>query len=428
MRLLKTPVYSLCFGLLLLSLNSCSVDDKKTKLEFSLEAGKTYNNEITRNVKNYELSEGSIKETDENLSVGYSFVPERISPDGVTTLEGKIISVSIRRRDQSGSLEFISADSLQQIPLLAQPYAELTGKTFRMKIDKDGSVKELTGMKENLKVITDNFRVNEPSIRESISAALNEEFGDETMIETFERMFSFYPSEAVEIGQTWKKQVRLKAAVPLIIDHEYKLTERNNGVSVIEVNSEISTDTLNTSLRFSGSQKGKLQIDEISGWISRAVFNYQVHEDESASASKNSGDRLISSEINVSYAPLAGDTFREIAFDPDAVVKGDGMGMTVVGMGVVFVSLVLLFIVFTNLSRLLKINFRRNKEEAKGESGQPVREDQMTGEVGAAIATALHLYFREIHDDESTVLTIKKVARTYSPWSSKIYGLRQYPK
>lgn len=32
------------------------------------------------------------------------------------------------------------------------------------------------------------------------------------------------------------------------------------------------------------------------------------------------------------------------------------------------------------------------------------------------------------HDVENTVLTIRKVARTYSPWSSKIYSLRDVPR
>ena len=48
----------------------------------------------------------------------------------------------------------------------------------------------------------------------------------------------------------------------------------------------------------------------------------------------------------------------------------------------------------------------------------------MTGEVNAAIATALYMYFNELHDDESNIITIKKVSKFYSPWSSKIYGLR----
>jgi hypothetical protein len=48
-------------------------------------------------------------------------------------------------------------------------------------------------------------------------------------------------------------------------------------------------------------------------------------------------------------------------------------------------------------------------------------------EVAAAIALALDMHIKDIHDYEKTVLTIQKVMRPYSPWSSKIYGLRQIP-
>jgi hypothetical protein len=54
----------------------------------------------------------------------------------------------------------------------------------------------------------------------------------------------------------------------------------------------------------------------------------------------------------------------------------------------------------------------------------PIKED----EVFAAIAVALHFYKSDLHDHENAVLTINRVARTYSPWSSKIYGLRQFPR
>lgn len=40
-----------------------------------------------------------------------------------------------------------------------------------------------------------------------------------------------------------------------------------------------------------------------------------------------------------------------------------------------------------------------------------------------AIAMALHMYYDEVHDDESNVITIKRIERRYSPWSSKIYGI-----
>jgi glutaconyl-CoA/methylmalonyl-CoA decarboxylase subunit delta len=40
-----------------------------------------------------------------------------------------------------------------------------------------------------------------------------------------------------------------------------------------------------------------------------------------------------------------------------------------------------------------------------------------------AIAMALHLFYDEVHDDETNVITIKRIERRYSPWSSKIYGV-----
>jgi Na+-transporting methylmalonyl-CoA/oxaloacetate decarboxylase gamma subunit len=102
--------------------------------------------------------------------------------------------------------------------------------------------------------------------------------------------------------------------------------------------------------------------------------------------------------------------------------------MTLIGMGVVFCSLVLLFIVFSNLNGILSFRFRREKPEEKDgekEEAEKKKKPGLTGEVSAAIGTALYLYFMETHDEENTVLTIKRVSRTYSPWSSKIYGLRE---
>ena len=50
------------------------------------------------------------------------------------------------------------------------------------------------------------------------------------------------------------------------------------------------------------------------------------------------------------------------------------------------------------------------------------------GRVNAVIALALNQYLEDVHDYENTILTIQKIVRPYSPWSSKIYGLRQVPQ
>jgi hypothetical protein len=60
--------------------------------------------------------------------------------------------------------------------------------------------------------------------------------------------------------------------------------------------------------------------------------------------------------------------------------------------------------------------------EAEGKKNKVITNDEL-----AVIAMALYKYSESIHDYENMSLTINKVSKTYSPWSSKIYGLRQYP-
>jgi glutaconyl-CoA/methylmalonyl-CoA decarboxylase subunit delta len=46
-----------------------------------------------------------------------------------------------------------------------------------------------------------------------------------------------------------------------------------------------------------------------------------------------------------------------------------------------------------------------------------------------SVAIALALYLNnELHDEESNVLTIERVSRIYSPWSSKYYNMRKPPR
>ncbi|WKK65541.1 OadG family transporter subunit [Lutimonas zeaxanthinifaciens] len=49
--------------------------------------------------------------------------------------------------------------------------------------------------------------------------------------------------------------------------------------------------------------------------------------------------------------------------------------------------------------------------------------EKFTGEEAAVIAAAIHMYLNEQHDFENPILKIKKAEKSYSPWSSKIYGI-----
>ena len=108
-----------------------------------------------------------------------------------------------------------------------------------------------------------------------------------------------------------------------------------------------------------------------------------------------------------------------------------GIGMAISAMSVVFFGLLLLFVSFYFVGKLAVNLSKRNAMKAKGITDkQEAKEKQLgqaPGEVFAAIAMAMHEFQSDVHDVEDTVLTITRVKRSYSPWSSKIYTLRETP-
>lgn len=93
--------------------------------------------------------------------------------------------------------------------------------------------------------------------------------------------------------------------------------------------------------------------------------------------------------------------------------------LIIAGIGFSLVVMVLVVLIFI-MKGFGKI-FTAHKKKA------PAAKVHMNDELAAAIITALKLYKSVIHDRESEMITINRIARTYSPWNSKIHGLTSMP-
>ncbi len=107
-----------------------------------------------------------------------------------------------------------------------------------------------------------------------------------------------------------------------------------------------------------------------------------------------------------------------------------GIGMAISAMSVVFLGLILLYICFKQVGKgaiaLRKRNEAKAANTADAQQTSSNAPDEVPGEVAAAIAMALHEAQGADHDTEATVLTFN-TGRNNSPWSSKIYTLRETP-
>lgn len=107
-----------------------------------------------------------------------------------------------------------------------------------------------------------------------------------------------------------------------------------------------------------------------------------------------------------------------------------GFAMAVMAMCIVFCALLVLCLAFLAISKIGSFISRSNKAKSHSEEDVTLAAKEVehdSGEEIAAIVMALHQHLNA-HDMENTILTISKVKKTYSPWNSKIYNMRQLPK
>lgn len=99
---------------------------------------------------------------------------------------------------------------------------------------------------------------------------------------------------------------------------------------------------------------------------------------------------------------------------------------TLVFWGVVVVLTFLFFFFLKRTDKIVEERTRREKEQINAKVA--VQHMDPTEEIAAAIAMAISTYKIQMAELENLTITIQKVSKQYSPWSSKIYTLRQMPK
>lgn len=170
---------------------------------------------------------------------------------------------------------------------------------------------------------------------------------------------------------------------------------------------------------------GKTLIDEITipaGMLADKTYGYEADGRKYDYEGNNLAkvlDRVTPSSNNL----VVGENPKIIALKKD---DPHGGMITITSMLVVFLALITLYFVFTFTGKTAK-NLTKRKALKSGKLSA-YKTHELSGEVLAAISAAIYELEQDVHDVESTILTIDEVKRNYSPWSSKIYGLRQLPK
>ena len=271
------------------------------------------------------------------------------------------------------------------------------------------------------------LKINEVMVSNETNAI--DEFGERVAwIELFNSTHA--PLEISSVYITNDKNNPTKYPVPLF-DVNTKIPKRQHVIFWADGKPSRGTFHLNFTLK-EGEENwigvydadGKTLIDEVTIPANLGI-------DESYARSEDGkGEWEIRNDVGEKYiTPSSNNVIRDINDKIEMFKTKDshGFAMTLMAMGVVFSALIVLCLCFLLISKIGSAVARRNKRESIGNGVEIPGALADSGEEIAAIVMALHEHL-DTHDKESMVLTINKVRRSYSPWSSKIYGLRRMPK
>lgn len=277
-----------------------------------------------------------------------------------------------------------------------------------------------------------SLRINEVMVQNTPEGFADDYGAHPAWIELFNANFS--PLEISSIYITNDSTRKKLYPVPLG-DSRTKMHKRHH--VLFYADGEPNKGTFHTSFTLTPGQDNWIGIYDADGktLIDEVVVPASVTAGQSWARTSDGGNEwgVRTGGYQDYVTPAGANVIRDTNHKIEDFAERDaaGGGMTVMAMCIVFSALLVLSVAFYFIGKLSSIISRRNKAVSQGNEDPELAEirqtKQDTGEEIAAIAMALRDHL-EAHDDESTILTLKKIRRAYSPWSSKIYSLREMPR
>ncbi|MHC4313547.1 MAG: DUF6263 family protein [Planctomycetota bacterium] len=154
---------------------------------------------------------------------------------------------------------------------------------FSLKTTPQGKVESVEG----LQTVRDNVgkKLTEGPMKEAMMMGIKQFINEEGIKEQTEGSMAIYPEKPVGIGDSWRKTVALTQGVAMTVENEWILKDRKNGVSFIEVKSNIKSNpnaepmemgTTKIRYELSGKQQGLIEIEESTGRLIRSKTNQEI--------------------------------------------------------------------------------------------------------------------------------------------------------
>jgi hypothetical protein len=264
----------------LLSLFACNSTKPAPGIDltFNLKKGKTYDYQMT-----WDMNQEMMGQTSKvHLSTGYSLVVTE--DDGkiktLSTTYSKIaMSINIGGREMNIDTESPPIDSTLDATgmndLLRRVFASMQGRSFTMKVNRQGEVVEVSGVEALVHAITDSLSAGkDPSQKQQMESALASQFSDENIKSQFNPVFNIFPGKPVKLGDSWEKSFVTSGTMAAKYATRYEVKKIEGSVVTLNAKTKISSELSNGNI--DGDQNTILQIDSKTGLVVHSTYDQRI--------------------------------------------------------------------------------------------------------------------------------------------------------
>ena len=230
------------------------------------------NMEMSKRVK--QTIGGTEQVMEQNLKIAWDYDILSKNDAGNYEISAKFSRIKSLQKFGMQTVEFDSDNLPEYIDPSMMGYKLLVGSELEMEMTPEGKVKGLSGFEEIIDKIIENLNIPESPQRDEIIKGLRDQFGNEVMRQSFEQMTVFYPGRPVVVGDSWHNDFTIDVGFPMVVESDYTLVSRENGIADINVASVIRSNPNSEGIdmgvfsliyEIEGDQKGRIRLDESSG-------------------------------------------------------------------------------------------------------------------------------------------------------------------
>lgn len=255
----------------LYSCQSAKTASGSKMLKFNLEKGKGYDYEMILNFD--QTMEGQAMQMDMNTYYSMDVTADDGTNKIITTtydrfkMDMKVGPMNINVDSDNPTADTGDMKGKDPLKMLNNVFGAIKGKKFVMKVNAEGKIEEVSGIKEMAQSIVDSMNLDE-TLKQKMTEQFSQQFNEQNIKEQFERFLYIFPNKEVKVGDSWQKTTTPGGAMGGKYVSTYTVSDIEGDIVTVEEKSKI--DGMSSSMKMNGDITGTLVIDSKSGLVVNA--------------------------------------------------------------------------------------------------------------------------------------------------------------